>query len=236
MSEVSTILTNMHQTIARLIIDWKGFGETAVGIAKQIGEAILSSIIKNLILTEARMKKVTDALGTLLGKIPGLGGIFGGGSGSSPTPSSSPGGNVGGWPTGGGGGAGAGAAASGVMGTITAIAGVGTLVSSIIGNFQSMGMNKTLDLIEREARELKLITLQALVPALQHIDTHTGFLWEGMKTIVNDHIWELHNISAALARNPAGGGTSITIGNLTVSNPEAVEAFVRGLKLAGVRI
>jgi len=46
----------------------------------------------------------------------------------------------------------AGAAGSGIAGVVGAIGSVATAISSIVGNFQMAGMNKTLDLIEKATR------------------------------------------------------------------------------------
>ena len=88
----------------------------------------------------------------------------------------------GGAPGGGGGGGGAGAAASGLTGWIGAISGAVTAISSVIGNFQMAGMNKTLDLIERYTRyseiHLQHILEDGVNKWLPKLDQINGFLWE----------------------------------------------------------
>lgn len=63
-------------------------------------------------------------------------------------------GSAGGAVSGGGGAAGsaAGAVGSGITGLVGAISSAATAISSIVGNFQMAGMNRTLDLIEKEVR------------------------------------------------------------------------------------
>jgi hypothetical protein len=46
----------------------------------------------------------------------------------------------------------AGAASSGLTAVVTAISSAATAISSVVGNFQMAGMNRTLDLIEKEVR------------------------------------------------------------------------------------
>jgi tape measure domain-containing protein len=84
-------------------------------------------------------KAITDIFGN-----GGVGAVAGGGSGI-------PTGGGGGIPGGGGGAGGAGSAGS-LAGTISAIANVGTLISSVIGNFQNARQETTLNAIEHNTR------------------------------------------------------------------------------------
>ena len=108
---------------------------------------ILEQIIANGI------SKLMSALGGLLDKLGSVGKAFGGMFGTATT---SAGSGIGSAVSSAGGGGGVASAlagsASGVGGIITMITGAATAVSSIIGNFQMAGMNKTLDLIEASTR------------------------------------------------------------------------------------
>jgi TP901 family phage tail tape measure protein len=132
---------------------WEKLGGLATGVLDSIGEAITRSIITKVIEATGIVTK----LGTVLGKIPGLGKIFGGATEDTTTVLSGIGGTgigVGAEAAGGAASAGGGAASaastaastslSSVLGIIT---GAASAVSGIIGNFQSMGMNKSLDII-----------------------------------------------------------------------------------------
>lgn len=149
--QVSTIVTDLSRGIADVIISGGKVGE----VFERIGKQIASSLIRTVI--EGGINQVVKALGGLLTKFGGLGkvigGIFGGGGG-------------GGAAAGGGGGGAAGVggsvmgmASGGILGMVT---GIGSLVSGIVGNFQMAGMNKTLDLIEKEVRYSQIHLLHIL--------------------------------------------------------------------------
>lgn len=151
--EVSTILTNMNQRIAESIVNWRGFGETATGIAKQIETAIVAEIIQKLILTESRMNAISNALGRVLARIPGLGKVFGGGT--IPTPGTVAGGaGTAAGSAGGTGSAAIQAATSGLQGALSlAFAGV-SAVTGIIGNVLAFKTGKDTARLEVTARAI----------------------------------------------------------------------------------
>ena len=149
--QVSTIVTDLSRGIADIIMGGAKIGETFERIGKQIASSLIRTVI------EGGINQVVKALGGLLTKFGGLGkvvgGIFGGGGGGGAA--------VGG---GGGGAAGVGGsvmgmASGGILGMVT---GIGSLVSGIVGNFQMAGMNKTLDLIEKEVRYSQIHLLHLL--------------------------------------------------------------------------
>lgn len=216
MREISTIITNLNQDIARMIVNWEGFGSTFTGIAKRIGEAIITDILQNLVLTQSRISAVTDALAGLLGKIPGLGGIFSAGSSAAS--------------------AGAGAASSGagavggitnaITGGLTAalgtiFAGVGA-VPGVIGNFQNARLEGTMNAVEYNTRVSSI---------------HLGHILE---TGVNKWLPYLEFIHRDLLELPGklGGGTGGTqvVINITETSDAQTTAndVVRILKAQGV--
>jgi hypothetical protein len=149
--QVSTIVTDLSRGIADIIMGGAKIGETFERIGKQIASSLIRTVI------EGGINQVVKALGGLLTNFGGLGkvvgGIFGGGGG-------------GGAAVGGGGGGAAGVvgsvmgmASGGILGMVT---GIGSLVSGIVGNFQMAGMNKTLDLIEKEVRYSQIHLLHLL--------------------------------------------------------------------------
>lgn len=149
--QVSTIVTDLSRGIADIIMGGAKIGETFERIGKQIASSLIRTVI------EGGINQVVKALGGLLTKFGGLGkvvgGIFGGAGGGGAA--------VGG---GGGGAAGVGGsvmgmASGGILGMVT---GIGSLVSGIVGNFQMAGMNKTLDLIEKEVRYSQIHLLHLL--------------------------------------------------------------------------
>jgi hypothetical protein len=94
------------------------------------------------------INKITGGVGGALSQTFG-GGIPGIGTGTSSIPGV-PG--VPGVPSGGSGPAGTAGSAGGALGIINAVTGVGTLVSSIFGNFQQATTNERLKLIEEQVR------------------------------------------------------------------------------------
>lgn len=144
--EVSTITTNLSQSLSRLIFDGGKFGETMVKVFKEIGQSITANLIQNLIKGSGLVDLLGKGLGGISKKIPGLGGlggILGGGSSAA--------GSV----IGSGGNAAAAvsqAASSAAMQTATLITGAVSAVSGIIGNFQQARTNKELGRIETTSR------------------------------------------------------------------------------------
>jgi len=150
-TSVSTIITNFAQDISKSL--WDGdlsWGEKGKALLKSLGQAVTSSFI------EPAAKAIGDFIGGAIKDLlsgNGLGGVLGTlkeiGTKAKDVFSETP--SAGGVPsTGapGGGGGGAGAAVSGgLTGWISAISGAVTAISSVIGNFQMAGMNKSLDII-----------------------------------------------------------------------------------------
>ena len=108
------------------------------------------------------------------------------------------------------------------MGAANVITGAITAVSSVIGNFQMMGMNKTLDLIEHEVRYSQIHLL--------HILEKGNEFWPYMKSV-----WEsLIRMEQRQMAVGAGGGASVVI-NLNGGDPKAaLEEITRTLKQFGV--
>lgn len=149
--QVSTIVTDLSRGIADIIIGGGKIGE----VFERVGKQIASSLIRTVI--EGGINQVVKALGGLLTKFGGLGkvvgGIFGGGGGGGTAAGGGGGGAAG------VGGSAMGMASGGILGMVT---GIGSLVSGIVGNFQMAGMNKTLDLIEKEVRYSQIHLLHLL--------------------------------------------------------------------------
>ena len=177
MEEVSTIMNDMSRGIAQAIIKWDGFGKLAKSTLEQIGEAILRNIINRIFESTKLIDKLLAGLGKVLSKIPGLGGVFGGGGSAAASKAGGTFGDMGGVTSA------AGSAASGVMGVVGAVGAVVGAVSSIIGNFQMAGMNKTLDLIEKEVRYSQIHLLNTLNKANEY--------WPYLKQI-HENTWGMH--------------------------------------------
>lgn len=192
--QVSTIVTDLGKDMGKIL--WDGgssWGEKGKAMLKSLGEAATRMFV------EPFAKAIGDLIGGALSDLiggKGLGGVldrlksigdaakgvFGGGAsaaGSAAGSAGSVGGSVGG---------GVGAAAGGVMGTVGAIGGVVSAVSGVIGNFQMAGMNKTLDLLEREVRIIRSLVesnvnqINRYLPELASI---RGALWDVLATQLN---------------------------------------------------
>jgi len=149
-SSVSTVITNFAQDISKSL--WDGdmsWGEKGKSLLKSLGQAVTSSFI------EPAAKAIGDFIGGAIKDLlsgSGLGGVLStlGEIGSkakdvfSETPAAGGAPSV---PSGGGAGGAASAVGGGLTGWISAISGAVTAISSVIGNFQMAGMNKSLDII-----------------------------------------------------------------------------------------
>lgn len=196
LKQVSTIVTDLSRGITDIIFKGGKFGDMMANVAKQAAQAITRELIEGAL--SKLSKKLLD-VGGIFGK------VFGGGTG--PAMSAVPGVTAVGLENGGlgslpglGGSAGgstsaAGAAASSVAGIVGAVGSVVSAVSGVIGNFQMMGMNKTLDLIEKEVRYSQIHLLNTLNKANEY--------WPYMKTC-----WE--SLIRMEQRQMAVGGGGVT--------------------------
>ncbi|MGJ5817035.1 tape measure protein [Paludibaculum fermentans] len=145
LKEISTIMTNMNQSIADAIVNWKGFGETAVNVLKQIGKAIIAEILTKMVLTKDRINSIVDVLGAGLKKI-GLGKILGSGVdkaadiGSSATSSSASAASS------------ASSSVGGIAGAVNMVSGIASAIGSLGTMFVTMKMNSKLYDIETGIR------------------------------------------------------------------------------------
>lgn len=143
--QVSTILTDFGKGIADSIIHAKSFGDAFTKMANALKEAFLRTVVEGAIKEAIKgLDGFTASFSGLMSKMTsGLGSLFGGGGGGA----AGAGGGASGGASGGLGGA------AGALGGVAGMIGsIGSLISGVIGNFQMSGMNKTLDLIEKEVR------------------------------------------------------------------------------------
>lgn len=156
--QVSTVMTDFGKDIASAIVHSKNLGEAFTKMANAIKEAFLRTIVEGAI---KQVMKGLDDVGLSFGKLAktaienlsaigrSIAGIFGGGATSAASGAAGAAGSAG---SAGGAAGGAAGAAGGVLGVVGAIGSIGSLISGVVGNFQMAGMNKTLDLIEKEVR------------------------------------------------------------------------------------
>jgi tape measure domain-containing protein len=183
MQQVSTVVTDLSRGIAGIIFEGGKMGDMLQKVAKQAGQAIVRELIEGA-LTKLSSKLLD--VGGIFGK------VFGGGTGAVKSVSGGMG-DLGGVSGGGAAKAIGGIASAGITGIVGAVAGVGSLISGIVGNFQMAGMNKTLDLIEHEARYSQIHLLNTLNKANEY--------WPYMK-----NCWESLIRMEQRSMNMAGGG------------------------------
>jgi tape measure domain-containing protein len=149
MQEVSTIFNDLGRNIADCIVNFKGFGEMGVKVAKEVASTFLRLLIQGAMGSLYKLiTGTTSSLGTLTS-------IFKGGGAAADAVKTATGvvGDVGKSASNT-----VGSLASKATGSITGIVGaVGSAVSAvsgIIGNFQMKGMNKSLDVLVRHTLQL----------------------------------------------------------------------------------
>jgi hypothetical protein len=216
MRQVSTVLTDLSRGITDVI--FKGgklkdmFRDVAMQAAQSITRLLIEGALKNL---ASKLLEVGGLAGKVLGG--GTGAVMSATSGGVSAAGSAAGG------IGGGVSAAGSAASGGIMGAIGVVSGVVSAVSGVIGNFQMAGMNKTLDLIEKEVRYSQIHLLNLL-------EKNNEFL-PNLK-----NIWEslIRMETRQMAVAEAGGGATVTI-NINGGNPQqTLTEITRLLKQYGV--
>lgn len=227
MQQVSTVITDLSRGITDVIFKGGKLGDMFVNVAKQAAQSITRLLI------EGALQKLTNKLfdvGGLMGKV--FGGATSVGSPVFSAASSAGGsvagaaGSIGGGAAGAAGSAGGAVASGGATAIVGAVAGVVSAVSGVIGNFQMMGMNKSLDLIVKHTLQTAndLANLRA-----------DSWLREAHLFAKLDDMWKTNlNIYDLLGKGAMAGGTNVTI-NLNGGDPKAaLEEITRTLKQYGV--
>lgn len=203
-AKMAAVTRDMGEAVRRSSLSFR-----ALEAGKTVIADLAKAITRNLI--EGAIKKLTDSLlglnktsNSVFGGIASaIGGLFGSGSkGASPIFSAVPGvtavglenGGLGRLPglgggisgASGGGGRAAGAAAStGISATVGLITGAVSAISGVVGNFQMAGINRTLDLIEKEVRYSQIHLLHTLEKANE--------FWPWMKA-THERLYELRAV------------------------------------------
>ena len=207
--QVSTIQTDFSRAVVNIIRGTESIGEAF----RKVGNAAVDGLLRTGI--ELAVNEGIKLLGKLLTSLGGvgkkIGGILGGSGGSGTS------GGAGGAQ--GGVGSAVSAASGGILGMVTSI---GSLVSGLIGNFQMAGMNKTLDLIEKEVRYSQIHLLHILEKQNEYLPKLKD-IWESLIRM------ETRGMSLA-----GGGAANVTI-NVNGGDPrQMLEAITRELKQLGV--
>lgn len=215
--QVSTITTDFSRAIADILTGASSVGDAFSRLGKSIAQSLIRTVVEN------GVNVAVKALGNLLNSLGGvgkaIGGIFGG--------TSSAGGSAAG-SIGGGGGIG-GAASSGAVPILGAVTGIASAVSGIIGNFQMAGMNKTLDLIEKEVRFTQIHALNILTRINEFLPKLAD---------IHQRLVEFRQLGIKIEGGGAGTTVNITVQGSLVGGPnvaaELSAMVVRNLKLQGV--
>ena len=218
--QVSTVITDLSRGISRSIVEWKGWGEMIKGVAKNAAEAIIRTLV------EGALTKLTTKLlnvGGLMGRIFGTGG----GSGLDIRNIPSPGGMTplptGGAPAPAAAGASAG---SGIMGAVNMVSGIATAISSVVGNFQMMGMNKSLDLIEKEVRYSQIHLLHLLNKANEFWPNSKN-IWESLLRMEQRQMSVAGGTSMVFNFEAGSLGAGVSQSQVEAAFRTAVEKFKR---------
>jgi hypothetical protein len=218
--QVSTIFTDMSRGIAEVIVKGESLGK----VFQKVGQEIAIAIVRLAI--EGGTDKLIKELDLINVKFLGLGkvfkSIFGGGSKSEAsiaTPPFVPG-KIPGIDSPNA--AGAAAGASSLTSIVGAVASVGTLISSIIGNFQNARQETTLNAIELNTRRGTLFLGDrgdgGILGQLFKLNDELAFGFSA-KSLVNDIAPTLRGIRDAL-----GGGISARSGGgVTINGPVTIE-------------
>lgn len=247
--EVSTVVTNFTQDIAKSLFDGDmSWGEKFKSMLSSLGSAVVSSFIQPA--TTAIAGFISGALADLIGgkgfggimdSITGIGGAIGklfGSGASAASGAAGAAGSVGGA---------AGGVGQAIGGTVTGIVGaVGSVVgaiSGIIGNFQNARQETTLNAIEHEVRYSQIHLLHLLEKANEtwpSIDMIHSRMWawtgEGLGVKQFDQAgWRLDQLDT-INENLVNVRPNVNI-TVNVDNADAkrvADQIVGELRLAGV--
>jgi tape measure domain-containing protein len=184
----------LERNLARAVLTFKGGFDAIKQLGSNLAEDLLASFFKGFLKPlETQLEKLGTKIGGVFDKIWGK---------STPSPGGG-GTKAPGVP---GGGAGAGAAASsastGLMGAINMVSGIATAISSVVGNFQMAGMNKSLDVLVNH-------TLRIFNVVFQMLDEH--YLFKGQLFLKLDDIW---NSIRSLGAINSGGSSNVLLGSI----------------------
>lgn len=221
MRQIRRATREVSDGIADAIFNGKDFGDTMTRVAKSIGQNLTSFVLQKLI----------EATGLLKGFDRILSGVIKNAAGSAAGAGTNAGINAGvgaaGSAAGGVGSAGAGAASaasSGLNSILGTVFGGITAASSIFGNFQAAATNRTLDLIEVQARKtandlanLRADEFRRKDELFAKLDGLFQFSWVKADDLINS-VRSIGTLSAA----GSGTGVSVTVNGGLILGQNAV--------------
>lgn len=264
MQEVSTVLNDLHKGLVDLMFDGGKFKDVMIGAAEGIGKSfarmvvtdlmkpfddfmkaaakwvadLATSIIKNLV--KGAFGSLSQAIGSAISQLGGLGSTVAKIFGASSSAASSAVGAAGGL----GGEGGLGGAGGGASGIIGAVTGVVTAVSSVIGNFQMAGMNKSLDLIVKHTLQTANQLIYGLQPQVnQYLPALSGIhdrLMEFRTSGIGVYPQAGYDWAISTSGNSGIGSVTLEINGGYFLSQRAMEdffqAFMDFLRARGVKI
>ncbi len=219
--QVSLVSNDLARDLAKLAFSGGKFAETMTKAFKSFGESLVRLALEKQIGRLVNM--VLDFASKVRGLDKVIGAVFGGGVSAASSAAGSAAGAAG---SAAGsiavaGSSAAGAAASGTLGIVGAVAGVATAVSSIIGNFQFAGMNKSLDIIVKHTLETSL-QLQSLQASANQWWPKLGMIHDRLAQIIASGVGVFNapgDQGLRIAGAVAGGGGGNTF-NFYITNPD----------------
>lgn len=220
--EVSTVFNDLERGLARLVFQGGKLGEVGKKAAREFGEALTRLVLRNA------LTPILDNTTKLLGQLPLIGKYFGGAVGGGPGAAMNP--------IGGGGGGAVGSVAAGWVGAAGSVA---TAISSIIGNVQMAGMNRTLDIIAKHTLQTFLVGEASFYMTKERLE----WLNDRLAQIISNGVG-VYNAPGdgglRLANGLAGGGLAINWSGNMYGGPAGIAALtdeiVRELRRRGVQL
>ncbi len=202
--EARRAFDSVARHMARNIVEWKGWKDSVLQIGKDLATGFLEIMIRQL------LKPLEEQFAKLAGKLAGwLGSLIGGGGGAASTAAGASASTAGAGVSAAGGVASAAVgAASGVWGIVGAVGAVGTMISSVIGNFQSAKMETTLNAIEKSTRYLDINFATFFTDVALNYMPYLQLINEAIYTHIMPAFAELITVSK-------GGQRSLTFTNCT---------------------
>ncbi len=171
-TQVSTVFTDLSKSLTDLMFEGGKFGDIMVKAAEDIGKAIVRTLVEGAF--KQLMGSIASALAGMDGLLGKVGEWLGGGASAAGSAGNAAG------SAGGAAGAAGGAAAGGAASIVTAIASVGSLVTGIIGIFQSSKQETTLNAIEESTRRVSIAVTEGPNPMaaeLTHVREKLFDIW-----------------------------------------------------------
>lgn len=214
MKQVSTVVTDLSRGIADLIFEGVKFGDMMESVAKQAGKALVRYVL------EGALMKIAGQLTGILGKLPGLGRIFGSGASAGTAV--------------GGGAGGLGGSLGGATGWASGLLSGGiSAIGSVISGFIVKGAVDGLKRVQQDTNTMlthqidvgQNIYLAALPGIHERLREIRAI---GVRVFTDDSIVDVRMREGSMA-GAGGGGVNINFPGTMVVSPSSIDDFARML-------